>query len=134
MITLTANGSVIGLPEDLYWADEYDWSPILQTVDYAADGALMIDEFEKQAGRPITLRNYDEFSGWLPGPILRQLQALAAQAELTMALQIGATTYSVMWRRVDAPPISAEPVTFMSDAIEGDLGDQFFSTLRFIEI
>lgn len=133
-IVLTVNGQQIGLDEDLYWADEYSWSPVLQTVDFAADGAVLIDEWERQAGRPITLRPYDDTSAHMPSAVLRQLQALASVPELEMTLQIRATTFSVMWRRTDGPAIEAEPLTFMSDAQPGDVGDQFLVTLRFIEI
>jgi len=134
MIILTANGTAIELDDDLYWSDEYTWSPIQQSIDWAADGALMIDEFEKQAGRPITLQPPAPDAAWLPGVVLRQLQALAALPELEMSLTVRSTTFAVMFRRNDGPAIEAEPVEFQSDPEPGDIGDQYLVTLRFIEI
>lgn len=134
MITLTANGATIALDDDLYWSDEYSWSPIQQSIDWAADGALMIDEFEKLAGRPITLQPPSPDAAWLPGVVLRQLQALAALPELEMSLTVRSTTFDVMFRRNDGPAIEAEPVEFQSDPVPGDIGDQYLVTLRFIEI
>ncbi|WP_234082437.1 hypothetical protein [Azonexus sp. R2A61] len=134
MISLTANGTTLPLDGDLYWSDEFDWSPIEQSITYSADGALLIDEFERQTGRPITLRPFDDASAWMPRATLLQLQSWAGIAELTMTLMLRSTSYSVMFRRDEGSPITAEPVVFVSDAVAGDAGDYYLITLRLIEI
>lgn len=46
----------ITLPTDLNWTDEYKWTPVVQSQEYAISGSLIVEEWVKQAGRPITLQ------------------------------------------------------------------------------
>jgi hypothetical protein len=46
---------VLPLPDDLLWADEHAWSPVVATVSYLLTGALLVQSATRQAGRPITL-------------------------------------------------------------------------------
>ncbi len=48
-------GSLI-LPDGLHWSDEYQWSPIEQSIEFGLTGALIVQTAVKTAGRPITLR------------------------------------------------------------------------------
>lgn len=65
----------VELPGDVWWADEFDWSPIEQAQEYSVTGALIIDEATKQAGRQITLRSADG-GGWVPRATVQALQAM----------------------------------------------------------
>jgi hypothetical protein len=49
----TLNG--IELPEDLHWADEFDWQGVGQSRKYGLSGAQIVSEDAVLAGRPMTL-------------------------------------------------------------------------------
>ena len=99
----------ISLP-DLHWVDEIEWTPVAQNDDERSiTGALMIDTGLKQAGRPITLIGGKNW-GWISYQTLTELKAFAAVAGKEMTLTLGTTTYTVMFRHSDGPPISAAPV------------------------
>ena len=78
MITLTKGTETITLPQDLFWQDEFEWSPVSQSVEYSTSGALLVDIAVRQAGRPITLSGESNSAG-----ITRQdLQTLSAWEKL----------------------------------------------------
>ena len=54
----------VTLPQGLVWSDEFDWTPLAQTTEYSLTGALIVEQAEKQAGRPITLVGGIDFA-WL---------------------------------------------------------------------
>lgn len=45
----------VELPDQLQWADEFDWSPVKQTITPTVSGALWVEESVSVVGRPITL-------------------------------------------------------------------------------
>lgn len=78
MITLTKDTETLTLPQDLFWLDEFEWSPVSQAVEYSTSGNLLVDIAVRQAGRSITLGGEGN-SAW----ITRQdLQALSSWAKL----------------------------------------------------
>lgn len=133
-ITLTANGLTVALDPDLYWLDEFDWSPVEQAVARSIGGALIIDLALKTGGRPITLKPYDDVSAWMPGATVRQLQTWEADPLLQLTLVIRGSTHQVVFRRESGQPIAARPVAFVADPVEGGFGDWYLVTLRFIEV
>jgi len=50
-ITYTNNAQtiIIAIPDDLNWIDEYKWSPIIQSQEYAISGSLIVEEWIKLA-------------------------------------------------------------------------------------
>lgn len=70
----------VSLEDGFLWPDEFAWSPIQQSTEYALDGALIIQEGFKQAGRPITLQPADTGMGWIK---LRELRTLRAWSLLS---------------------------------------------------
>lgn len=54
--TYQSNTVTITLPTDLNWVDEFKWSPVIQSQEYAISGSLVVDDWVKLAGRPITLQ------------------------------------------------------------------------------
>lgn len=64
-ITLTYNDTTVELSDRLQWTDEYDWSRVEQSVEYGITGASIVDEAERQDGRPITLDGTST-AAWMP--------------------------------------------------------------------
>lgn len=98
----------IVLSDDLEWTDRLSWSPIEQTTEYSVTGALLMQESEKQSGRPITLQGSDDMA-WLTRTTLDLLQAKKIQIGLTMTLTINGTDHTVKWLQssgaIDVTPI-----------------------------
>lgn len=117
------------LPPDLLWINEFAWRPVEQAAAYTTTGALVLDQWTRQAGRSIELRG-DDRAGWIGRATLRTLHAWAAQTPLQLTLQIGATTYTVAFDHT-AGPIEATPVIPFSDPIDGDY---YIPVLRFLTI
>ena len=65
----------IALPDDLIWIDEYDHTPITQTVSKAVDGSLIIEAATQAKGRPITLKG-DENAAWIDRTALEKLRGM----------------------------------------------------------
>lgn len=109
---MTISLDAITLPDDLWWDDETDWTPVAQDQGWSVSGALLLDISTKQAGRPITLVG-DETTAWATRETVLALQTQAAIPNQTMTLTIDAVTYDVMFRHSDGQPIEAEPVVRM---------------------
>ena len=133
-ITLAAGGVVITLDPDLYWADEFEWSPVEQSIARSITGSTIIDLALKTGGRPITLQPWDDVSAWMPGATVRQLKTWEADPLLQLTLVIRGSTHQVIFRRESGQPIAARPVAFVADPVEGGFGDWYLVTLRFIEV
>lgn len=131
-ITLGVGATIINLPEDLYWADELTWCPVVQSESTSLTGALILQTGLKQGGRPITLEPpLASRSSWMLRSDLEQLRAWAAVPQLELVLQLRGATHAVVWRHQEPPVIQAEPVQHYSDVAAGDF---YTATLRFLEI
>lgn len=117
MITLDA----LSLPEDLWWQDETDWTPVVQGESYSVAGSLMVDVEPniKLAGRPITLVG-DETTAWVSRATVLALMALAAVPGAEMELTIHARAFTVMFRHGDGKPVDAEPLVRLSPPADDD--------------
>lgn len=111
------------LPSDLVWPDELEWLPVEQSIEFLSEGALLIQEGVKQAGRPITL------TGFLSRAQLQALRVMAA-TPVQHALTYNGTTYPVRWRYSDK---AITAVAFIAYA-DPDPDDLYEVTLRFIEV
>lgn len=130
----------IGLPADLQWTDEFTAWRVGQQVRNSLNGAMIVQESARQAGRPITLqttRDGTAYVGVVALPIVRALQASESEArlsplELVMPAHNGGDrTFQVRWRRVDGPAIEVEPTRFAVPALDSDL---FSITLRLMTV
>lgn len=97
----------VELPIGLRWIDEFDWSPVIQSVEYGLTGSIIIQEAVKQNWQPVTLKGGMSFS-----PITRaDLISLAAQidaATATMTLTLNDNTELEVYPvRETASPIKA---------------------------
>lgn len=122
----------LALPPDLIWSDEFAWSQVEETTQYTGTGALVIDEWTKQAGRPITLAGEVTY-GWCLRSELLTLNAWAATAGLVLTLARMGATHSVKFNRAGggAGAIEATPVVPYSDP---EASDPYTLTLRFLEL
>ncbi|MCU1065386.1 hypothetical protein [Stenotrophomonas maltophilia] len=129
----------IELPADLQWTDEFTAWRVGQQVRNSLNGAMIVQESARQAGRPITLqttRDGTAYVGVVALPIVRALQASESEArlsplELVMPAHNGDRTFQVRWRRVDGPAIEVEPTRFAVPALDSDL---FSITLRLMTV
>lgn len=107
------------LPDDLWWEDEIDWTPVEQAVEYSTTGALLIDVATKQAGRPITLVG-GESTAWITRASALALQAFAAVPGKQMALVIHGQTFTVMFRHEEKKALDTEPLVQITPPAAGD--------------
>lgn len=127
----------ITLPDGLVWEDELDWTPVVQSSDYALNGALIVEEAERLAGRPITLRGGPSWA-WISRAGLLDLIAVLDVAGVSVTLTLhDATTHTVTARRDQAGPVSARPVPVVADSgpADPDAATQYWiDAIRLLEI
>ena len=133
MITLTNNTTdvEIELDPDLLWTNQYQWSPILQAEEYSLTGALILQQGERTAGRPIDLEPPDDGAAWMPLSMLKTLSDWAKIPGLELTLDVRGEIMTVVFRHQDQPAVSGRPVVDFSDPADSDF---FLITLRFQEI
>ncbi|KON79418.1 hypothetical protein PA01_12840 [Azoarcus sp. PA01] len=127
-ITLTVGATVLALDPDLQWSDEYTWAATEQSVSRSLTGALIIQTAQRLAGRPITLQNEDERSGWMTRADMAQLQAWADTPGQRMTLTLRGTPHLVVFRHHDGGPFEARPLVHYADPLPADW---VLATLRF---
>lgn len=97
---------------DLHWQDEFDWTPVVQSLSRTESGVLVREESALVAGRPITLVGTAEY-GWALRTLITALYALqqsANAAPMTLLLP-DESSYQVIWSREgNTPPMTARPV------------------------
>lgn len=135
-ITLANGSTVLELPPDLLWTDEFRWSPIAQATERSITGALLVDVSPRLDGRTITLQGRED-SAWILRSGLATLHAWAALPgqEFTLTLNDG-TARSVIFDHGTAEESNAiaqvAPVVDFSDP---EPSDYYCSlTLRFLEV
>ena len=104
-ISITDGTTVINLPPDMDWRDEFGWTPVEHSTDYSMTGALVVQEGERQDGRPITLFGGREV--WIERATIEALYAMASIPDQRMTLALWGRSFTVMFRR---PAIEAEPI------------------------
>lgn len=129
-ITLDA----IGLPDDLSWSDEFDWTPVVQSQSRTEGGALVLEQSERVAGRPITLEG-SETAAWSTRGVVKQLYATQQDASGDeMTLTINGIAYQVKWLRDGGtPPMTARPAVRPGVSAPDD-DEPYYFTLRFITV
>jgi hypothetical protein len=98
------------LPRELLWQDEYGWSPVLSQRQHTGTGALVIDTWTRQAGRPITLQA-EQTRAWCERGALETLRQWCAQPGVVFALNYLGRAFQVAFdTAAGQSPISAEPI------------------------
>lgn len=130
-ITLSDGTTTVTLHPDLYWQDEYNWQPVVQSVTKTITGAVVVQSAALQAGRNITLTPEDDQSAWMAKSVVDQLRNWASVAGKTLTLTLRGVSRTVIFRHHDGGAMEATPVVFFSDA---DSNDWYRVTLRFMEV
>ena len=129
--TLTYAGTVLALPGDLLWADEYSWQPVVMAKRYSLTGALIVDTHTKQAGRSVTLRGGADYA-WCTRQTLEQLRTWAAVAGRQFSLVLRDEPARTVAFDIEAGAIEAQQLTLAYDSAAPT--DIYAVTLRFIEV
>ncbi len=118
MITLDA----ITLPDNLVWTDEHVWEPYLQTTRYCFGGSLVVEEYFRSAGRPITLTGGRRWA-WIDGTELAALRTLldTVGSSLTLTLH-DARVFTVIPRRERGGALIVRPLPQIIDSGVADPG------------
>lgn len=96
------------LPSQLEWVDEFDYAPAAQSITPTLDGSLVVEESQKLAGRPYTLRANGGV--WVSRDFVKQLKALEAALQTApMTLTINGHQAEVFFRR-DPVAVTATPL------------------------
>ncbi len=112
MITLdktTLPLKTIILPADLFWVDEFGWTPVTSSLEYGTTGSAFVDVSKKLAGRPITLEAEGELYCWVTRNTFLDLQALSDIPGEEMKLTIYGTEYTVIFAPGEKP-FDGEPI------------------------
>ena len=126
--TLTKGALVVSLPDDLQWADEFNWTPIAEQRAFSLGGAVLVDKAQRLAGRPITLQGGDNF-GWMARADVLTLKDWADTMLATMTLLFRGSTYTVAFDHASNAPFVATPIVDFSDP---DNTDKYWPLLRLI--
>ena len=122
-ITLTYGATVLELPPDLLWANEWQWSTVAQSVERSITGALLIDVATRTGGRPISLRG-QENTAWMSRESLTTLAAWAAVPGAQFVLGHNGANYTVIFDHGTAEQSNAirqlQVVGDFSDPQNGD--------------
>jgi hypothetical protein len=123
--TLTAGGTVITLPSDIDWTDEYGWSSIGSIVEVSSGGSLIVEVAQQNAGRPITLSS-GPTSDLYAIPNRAVINAIYTLVEtlptgnMTLVLFDG-RSFTVSFRYQDIPTFIATPLQPIAPRDDTDL-------------
>lgn len=118
------------LPDQLSWLNEFGWQQVVQASEYTTTGALVVDAWAKQSGRPITLAG-SETRAWCERGALLTLRNWASQPGLQMTLTgLRGTSRTVVFDH-EAGAIDAAPIIDLADPIDTD---PYAVTLKFLEL
>jgi hypothetical protein len=107
---------VVTLPGDLRWADEFAWSPVVQSAEYSLTGALIVQTATRLAGRPITLEAQRDT--WVTRDTVLAVQALADTPGWVGVLTLhDGRVFTVAFRD---ERVSAEPVRHIAPHEDAD--------------
>lgn len=131
IVTITPlGGQTLLLPEDLTWVDQFQYSPVAQTAEFAVEGAVIVDAATKTSGREITLQAGDNYA-WFTLSQINALRNMAYTPGKIMTLTIGQASFKVVFRHNDPPAIDVVPLVELAEYANGDY---FFGTIKFLEV
>jgi hypothetical protein len=107
--TITDGVTIVNLPDDLLWRDEFTTSQIAQDTKRTLTGAFVIFEGTKLNGRSMSLESDDD-SGWIERVDLLALRALFEQEDTDLDLLYRGVTVTVRVDRANGSGITASPV------------------------
>lgn len=128
--TLTNGATVLTLPDDMLWPDEFAWREVEQKQSYTIAGALIVEAARKLAGREITLAGGDDY-GFMRRADLLTLQTWSKTPGLQMALAYrGGAPINVVFDHARGA-IDARPIFDYSDP---DPLDWYVVAIKLMEV
>jgi hypothetical protein len=131
-ITLALGGTTVTLSERLLWTDEFDWSPVQQSIGYSITGAMLVSVADavKQAGRPITLTGTDS-AAWTTRDVCDTLRAWANVPGAQLQLVLRGAARTVIFDQEPPGGFEARPV---HQLLDGEIDGQtlYLPTLRLL--
>ena len=125
-------GFTLNFSDDLEWQDEFAWSPVEQTQEYLSEGALVVQEGVKQAGRPITLAG-GQYVFQDHETVVALLAEIAVSAGKTYTLTLpDARTFTVAFNHTKGPIDAPVPAFDRKRIYDADTKHSL--TLRFITV
>jgi hypothetical protein len=135
----------VSLPPMLAWVDQYNWSPVVQTISRLLTGSQLIEEATLAAGRPITLASHNGYGRVAKVTLDTLIQTLTPGRSMTLDFPDSrGSGHTVTWihgvgsttpgQTPMIVPITATPVIDPPDlSVESDQA-WFDIVLRLIEI
>lgn len=112
-ITLVSGSTTVTLPGDMLWTDRRARSVVAQNIQIAANGAVVVEEFQQIGGFPVTLVARGAGDTWVTQDVVDQLMALADAPQtspMTLTYNDG-TVVSVRFSyNGTTPAVDAAPV------------------------
>jgi hypothetical protein len=121
-ITLVKGSTTITLPADMQWPDRRSANLVAQAVTEQASGAIVIEEFQKIGGYPITLIAGGAGDVWVTESVIDALRTLAGSpldGPMTFTYNDG-TVVLVRFRYIDGIAVDAQMIhpIYPSDSSE----------------
>lgn len=129
-ILLSDGTTTVTLHPDLYWSDENNWHPVVQTASHTIPGDLIAQTGVRGAGRAITLEPEDDSSAWMHHTVVAQLRNWAAVPGKTLTLTLRGVARTVIFRHQDGG-FEAVPIVHYRDVVDNDW---YRCTVRLTEI
>jgi hypothetical protein len=131
MANILVNDS-IALPPDLYWEDEFNWSPVAVQEDVSITGATIRQVSKRQSGRRFTLKSGTD-TAWLTRAQLQALKTLEESLPESFPLVMGdGTAFNVAFDSgAEGQAIAAEA---LQPGKEPAPSDYFIATIKFTEV
>lgn len=129
MSTIITDGTItITLPSAFEWVDEFDYSPVTQTVNRTIGGGFIIQESSLLHGRPITLEGGENV--WVERSQINAIYTLASVPDKQLTLTLAdSRQFPVIFRRDQGNPFTAIPLWRKN--IQGDTDKMKRIVLRF---
>jgi len=99
----------ITLNPNMVWVERYAYSQVIQEVQVTLDGSPVVYTRTWQAGMPSTLVALED-QGWLTKAMADAVQTSAQSPGAIYTLELGAETFSVIFRHHEAPAVSLRPL------------------------
>lgn len=129
MPNITVNA--IALKPDLYWSNEFSWSPITARETISVTGAAIIQRGKRIKGRRINLSSGDD-TAWVTRAQLDALTALRDTKPENVTLTFGdGRVFQVIFNDVDGQSIEAEA---LQPGKKPEPSDPFRIKLNFLEV
>lgn len=134
LLTRISTSQSVTLDNGFLWTDEFDYMPIEQSLERAIDGALIVQEGVKQAGRPITLKGAKDSQGWVKRGVLNTIQTWSriAGEKFTLTFQYPHDTraFTVIFNHAEGA-IEAKPIKTMPTVSDDDY---YLCTFKLLEV